>query len=44
MGMPNIMSYIPGFWTIMFIVLSILFIVVGGPYILAWVLEMMIQK
>jgi len=43
MDIPNVMSMIPGFWGIMFIVLTLVAIAVGGPYIIAWLMEQMIK-
>ena len=43
MAVPDVMGAIPGFWTLMIIVLLFVLVVVGGPFLLAWILEQMAQ-
>lgn len=44
MAVPDVTSMIPGPFTL--IVLTLLFVafVIGGPYLLAWILEMLMQE
>ena len=41
MGVPDVVSMIPSFWGIIIIVIIFVTIVVGGPFVLAYILEMM---
>ena len=40
-SVPNIMGMIPGFWSIIIIVLLFVAIAIGGPILIAWFLEQM---
>jgi len=44
MQVPNITEMIPGPFTLIFIVILFVAIVIGGPFLLAWFLEQMIEK
>jgi len=44
MQVPNITEMIPGPFTIIFLVILFVVIVVGGPVLLAWLLEQMMEK
>jgi len=44
MQMPDIMGMMPGFWGIIIIVIIFVAIFLGGPFLIAWLLENMMQK
>ncbi len=44
MDIPNFTDYIPGPWTLIIGTLFFVAVIVGGPFLLAWIIELLAQE